>query len=272
MLSNELLAKLKAKGYTDEELKSPVFQDPRFTSTLDESFSALEQERDTFKGQAETWDTWYTEKGLPTVESALKRAQDEAAARAAAEARLKVAQEQGLIKVAQDAGEPSVPVASSEAFDPKKYKLVTQEDIAVYANQEGDAIMLAADVAAEYQELFGKSLYSYMSPDGKSRGMQALRREAVAHKQRLDEYVAQKFNYQAKRQELSSAEASRREAEIRADERAKAIAEVANPMMRTPSPSTRPFSLPKTGEGKMPWDQGDRSGERVQKALSHVLQ
>ena len=94
-------------------------------------------------------------------------------------------------------------------------------------------------LSAEYSHLTGgKSLYEYVSQDGKSRGMTALREEALRTKQPLDQYVATKFNFNSLRQQASDAAQKVHDDKIREDERAAMAAKYGNPMLRTPMPFT----------------------------------
>lgn len=268
---------LMASGYsaTDLEALKPLLADAKFRGALETDYDALETERDKYKGEAEGWSGWYKDTGLPTVEKALKDAQDARATAASHEARLRTLQEQGLIKMAELEGEPTKKEPAKEApvFDPKAHNLVTLDDVTRFADAEGDAIATAQDLAAEYSELFpGKSLFGYQGSNGE-RGFRALRREAIAAKVPIRDFVAGKFKFQEKRTEIEKAALDAREAEIRKDERSKAIAEIANPNARPPSMSKFPLLPRPATDGKQPWDnQEERAAARLNKALVHVLQ
>ncbi len=266
---------LMAKGYSAADLEAlkPLLADSKFRGALEDEFGVIEGERDKFKGEAEGWASWYKDKGLPTVEKALQDTQDANARAAAHEARLRTLQEQGLIKVAEGEGEPTPKKEPESVFDPKAHNLVTHEDVAKFADAEGEAIATAQDLAAEYAELFpGKSLFGYQNDNGE-RGLRALRHEALTAKANIRDYVAGKFKFKERRAEIDQAAAAAREADIRKDERAKAIAEIANPNARPPS-SSRFTLLPRpAADGKQPWDNPEeRTQARVNKALTHVLQ
>src|SRR5512147_1159774 len=205
-MARKLEEVLRAKGYSDTDLEAlkPMLTDAKFRSTLEDSLGEVESERDKFKGEAEGWSSWYKDTGLPTVEKALKDAQDARATAAAHEARLKTLQEQGLIKIAEETGEKVTPKPpEAPVFDPKAHNLVTMDDVTKFADAEGEAIASAQDLAAEYHELFGKSLFSYQGADG-SRGFRALRKEALAAKQPISQYVAGKFKFDERRQEIAA--------------------------------------------------------------------
>jgi hypothetical protein len=267
---------LKTKGYSDDDLKGmeTLLKDPKFRTALEGSFSELESERDKLKGDNEVWARWHQETAQPMLDAAFQREQKAREEAATAAARLQTLQDQGLLKQAEQQDKPPDPKPEpSGAFDPKAYKLVTQDDVARFAEAEGQAIAMAADLAAQFQELHGKSLYSYQSPDG-GRGLSALRREAVAARKPLDAYVAEKFNFAAKRAELDAAEKARYEDGIRKDERAKAIAEFANPSARAPQDSRMTLVPRVDKEGKQPWEkpEGSVAQVRVAKAVQHILQ
>jgi len=267
---------LKAKGYSDADLVAlkPMLEDAKFRGAVEDFVGSVEARVGEASAKADSWEKWYNDTGLPTVDQALQKAQDEAARAASAEARLKVLQEQGLIRVAEGQGEEPKP----EVFDPAKHNLMTMDHAARLIDAEGEAIARVQDLTAEYSELFpGKSLRSYVGqPDSNGmtpRGMVALRREALAQKKDLFSYVAEKFKFGERRAEIAAAAAAEREAAIRKDERAKAIAEIGNPALRPPSASSNPF-LPagKDAAGKMPWENAEeRSAARLSKALTHVL-
>ncbi len=265
---------LKAKGYSEADLESlkPMLSDAKFRSALQDSLAEADAETERFKTEATSWSEWYQNTAIPTVDKALKDAQDARAEAAANNARLKTLQEQGLLKVAEGEGEPTPKPSEPAPFDPKAHNLVTLDDVTKFADAEGDAIAMAQDIAAEYAELYsGKSLFGYQGQNGQ-RGFRALRREALAAKQPLDSYVANKFNFAGRRAEMEKAALDAREAEIRKEERAKTIAEIGNPAARPPSASGFPL-LPRPMEGKQPWDSSEeRAQARVNKALTHVLQ
>lgn len=271
-MARKLEEVLRAKGYSDTDLEAlkTLLADSRFRESLEGELGAVETERDTFKGEAakfrgesESWAGWYKDTGLPTVEKALKDAQDARAQAASHEARLKILQEQGLIKLAGGDADPNPnPKPDPAQFDPKAHNLVTLDDVHKFADAEGDAIAMASDLAAEHQSLFGKPLT----------GLRELRREALASKRPIYDYVTEKLKFATKRQEISDAALAAREAEIRKDERSKAIAEIANPNARPPADSRFTLLPRPTADGKQPWDNfDDRMGARVNKALQHIL-
>jgi hypothetical protein len=262
---------LKARGYTDADLEAakPLLGDAKFRGALEGSIDELDTKLTKAESDNVAWSDWHQKTALPTLDKALKGEQDARSSLAGAQARLKTLQEQGLIKVAEGEGDEVDPAkkaaaAAGEPFDPKKHNLVTRDDVAAFADQEGDAIAMAQDLSAEYQELYGKPL----------RNFRELRKEAIAAKVPVQQYIANKFKFQEKHAEIDAADRKKYEEGIRADERSKTIAEVANPMARPPSSSRHPFTARPAGveAGKQPWENPEgRTQERVNKALKTVL-
>jgi hypothetical protein len=268
---------LKSKGYTQDEmdLMKPMLENAAFRAKLESTFDGYEGDVSKYKTESEGWATWYENKAMPTLDKHLKDAADATARADAAEGRLKFFRDRGL---AQLAGEPP-PEEKKElveaAFDPRKHKLVTEDDIGRLADLEGEAIATASDLSIEFQELFGKSLLSYTGQDG-SRGMRALRKEAVAARKNLYDHVSEKFGFNARRAEIAAENAKKHDDGIRADERAKLIAEFGQPGAGAPRPSNSPFSTQRTEArgGKQPWElnENELTANRVQKAYEKTLQ
>jgi hypothetical protein len=270
---------LKASGYTDADLEAlkPTLSDPKFRTALETQFGVVESRASKAEQEASGWADWYEKTAKPTVDDALRREQEASAKAAAATARLKTLQEQGLIKLAEEAGEPVEHKPTQDVFDPKKYKLVTEDDVAKFGNQYGQAITMVQDVAAEYSDLFpGKSLFSYQTTDSEGRtirGVTALRQEAIAANKRLDQYIADKFKFSEARTVREAEAKSKAEQAIRDDQRAKDIAELANPMARPPQNSQFTMLPKPRGDAKQPWESDvDPSIARVQRVLTKVLQ
>ena len=261
---------LRAKGYSDTDLEAlkTLLADSKFRGALEDDLAALESDRDKFKGEAESWSTWYQDTGLPAVDKALKDAQDANARAAGHEARIKTLQEQGLIRQANTEDDLAARAKAAadkppEKFDPKQHNLVTMEDAHRFLDAEGDAIALASDLAAEHQALFGKPLT----------GLRELRKEAITAKRPIYDYVAEKLKFGERRGEIAAKAAADKEAEIRKDERTKTIAEVTNPNARPPSDSRFTLIPGSKADGKQPWENAEeRSHARVSKALASILQ
>jgi hypothetical protein len=268
---------LKADGYTDADLASlePMLKDQRFRGTLEKQYGALQQDLKAFEEENKRWAEWHQRDGKPTLEKQLKDIADLRAERASLAERLKLAEEGGFAPKRDNVEPEPKPQGGNVEFDPKKYNLVTQEDVGSFAKLQGDAIAMANDIAGEYQHLTkGGSLYDYETVvDGRTlRGMTALRHEAMQKQQRLDQYVAEKFDFANKRKALDDEKRKAQEDAIRADERAKLMGQYGDPNARSLMPSREPFiprERQKEGKPVMPWDvpAQDRRRERISRAM-----
>lgn len=250
---------LKKKGYTDADMKAmePMLTDQRLRTTLEEEYGAVSSEAAAARAEAEKWAKWHKDDAVPTIDMYLKEKNDAIARAAAAEARLTEAEKAGFAPAGS--APPKQDPAPGDAFDPKKHKLVTEDDLKAgyhrFADLEGEAIALASDLGDMYRKYHpGQSLADYQGQDGKT-GMRALRAEAIAAKKPVDLYVAEKFNFSGKRAEADAARQKAAEDAVRADERSKIMAEFGNPSMRQASPSSQPFIPPKAKDGGQPWQQ-----------------
>lgn len=272
---------LKSKGYSDADIEAmaPMLADQRFRTSLETHFGDLERELDVWKAKDQVWDDWREKTANPAIA---------AAERTAAEARLEAARFKEEAKIARDYGlvpkddkppaDPSVSDPSKGTpFNPKDHKLVTEDDLhsayARFATAEGEAIVRAQDLADEYRYLSGgKSLYEYVGKDGK-RGLTALREEALEKKQRVEDYVATKFDFAGLRNAASKKIQDEHDEKIRAEERAKMATQYGNPMLRTPMPSNQPFIPPKHEGGKQPWEipAQERRNQRLERALKNQM-
>ncbi|HKS72072.1 MAG TPA: hypothetical protein VJQ82_02675 [Terriglobales bacterium] len=267
---------LKAQGWTDEDLaaQATVLNDPKLRAGLETAYSGMETTLESFKTENASWAKW-KEDTTPLMELLEKDRTDARAEAASLRERLKLAEENGFAPRRDDPA-PAAVNPQPSAFDPKAHKLVTEDQLrdgyAKFADMEGDAIAMANDLALEYHELTGKSLLEYSATDSEGRtlrGMRALRREALAAKQPLDKFVAQKFDFAGKRAAQESVRQKAAEDAIRADERSKVAAQYGDPNVRPLMPSANPF-LPKPpagsdGKPQMPWDRPaqERRSERL---------
>ncbi len=266
---------LKSQGYSEEDIKAlgPLLTDAKFRGAVEKVAGTAEE----YQSKAEkaekdlgAWATWHQQEALPKIEDAFRKEQEARSEAASMREKLKTLQDQGLITLAQQAGEPSVaqpsqPQSSIPAgFDPKAHKLVTEDDVLRFADMEGDAIASAQDIAAQHYELFGTRLPSFRD----------MRKGAVAAKKPIDQYWEETFKVKERRAELDQKRAAEAEAKVRADERSKVISELANPMTRPPSNSRAPFSrrAPDGSTSAQPWQNpNERSAARVEKALKTAL-
>lgn len=270
---------LKAQGFTDEEIaaNSALLNDPKVRGALETSYQKLEADLGSFKTENENWKNWHEEHGKPTLALYETERNDARAENAGLKERLRLAEEGGFAPTSSHKDPPKDPAKDPvKAFDPKDYKLVTQDDVARFADLEGQAIAMATNLAEEYRILTGgKSIYdySYATSDGRNlRGMVALRHEAIQAKQPMDKFVESKFDFAGKRQSIADAQKKAAEDAIRAEERAKMAKEYGDPNLRPLVPSREPF-IPRNAEGKVthPWE-GDkttaqRRAERLERAM-----
>jgi hypothetical protein len=269
---------LKAEGWTDVDLaaQSALLNDPKFRGALEKQYGALETQVNSYKTENAAWAEWHEKHGKPTIELYEKEAVDAKALAASLETRLKEAEKNGFAPRREDSNpnpNPAPVAAQPEPFDPKKHKLVTEDDVAKFADAEGRAIAMASDLSAEYSHLTGgQSLFDYSTEiDGRTlRGMTALRQEAIAAKQPLDQYVAGKFDFAGKRKAISDAQRQKAEDAIRADERSKIIGQYGDPNTRPLMASKEPFMPRPAGDKAVqPWDvpAQDRRAGRLERAM-----
>lgn len=276
---------LKKAGYTDADIEAnkALLSDPRFRGALEQSYGALESDLGKYKQENEGWAKWHDEHAKPTLELYEREKADALAENASLAARLKLAEEAGYApkrtEPAQPGQQPPPAAAQPKPFDPKEHKLVTQDDVARFADMEGQAIAMANDLYEEYRQLTGKSLLDYrIEVDGRTlKGMQALRSEAVRAKVPLDQYVAQKFDFAGHRSRIAAEERKKQEDAIRADERQKVISQYGHPDQRPLMPSAQPFiprAPEKQGEApKQPWEVNaqERRTQRIERAMQTQL-
>lgn len=266
---------LKSKGWTDADFADPAMKPvlDRLRPVVEETYGNYErtrQEFDAYKRDAE--EVW-----TPAANARITAAEREAveARRRAADyqEQLKIAKDYGLLPPEDPASPPPKPKLDENGFDPKAHKLVTYDDIQTLANREGDVIAMSHDLQSEYRSLTGgKELFEYKGADGK-RGMQALLTEARRSGKNVDQYVAEKFNFNGLREQREKERQAAWEAKIRAETaeqtRAEMAAKYGNPMLRTPVPSAHPFMPEKPKGGTQPWEMTDaqKRNARIERAL-----
>jgi hypothetical protein len=275
-MPGKLEARLKAQGYSDADLETlrPMLSDERFRGTLE----ALAEERDTLADLNEQWKTKLDNEYNPAITRSQKEAED---------ARLEAARLREVVKIAKDYGyvtdentppPPPDPKTQHPNFDPTKF--VTHEDVGRFAEAEGQAIAMVADLNEEYRHLYGgKSLFDYaaQTQDGRTlRGMSALREEAKAARKPLNVYVAEKFKFSDKRTEMETARQKERDAQIEKEAVAKYVAEHGgNPNMTIPAASRQPFIPAKTKDTDLPWNRGtpdQNKNARIERAVKREAQ
>lgn len=256
---------LKAQGFTDAEItaNATALADPKLRAALEGGYAKLESTVESFKTENERWAKWHETDGKPVLDLYEKERNDARALAASLQERLKIAEEGGFVPTSTHK-EPVVPAVATATFDPKAHKLVTTDDIARYADLEGDAIAMMTDLNEEYRALTGKSLLEYTTTDAEGRvmkGARALRQEALKSGKRMDVYVADKFDFAGKRQAVADKQKAEAEAAIRADEKAKVMKEYGDPNLRPLMPSQNPFMPRAEGDAKQPWDTGKTASQ-----------
>jgi hypothetical protein len=270
---------LKAQGFTDEEIAAQSNVDPKIRQAVEASYGNIESTLNSYKMENERWAQWHETDGKPLLAMYEKERADALAEAASLKERLRLAEEQGYAPRREEAAPASQPaIDNSGQFDPKKYKLVTQDELTRMADLEGRAIAMAADINEEYRRLTkGKSLIDYSTTfqDGRTlTGMTALREEAAMARKPLDAYVSEKFNFSGLRNAIADEQRKAAEEAIRQDERSKVIQQYGDPNVRPMMPSRDPFiPRPAGQESRMPWDipHAERTRSRVERAVQTQL-
>lgn len=264
---------LKAQGFTDDEITAQANTDPKVKAAIEAAYGANEETLTKYKTENDAWAKYNQDDVIPTVGRLEREHAAAIAEKAGLEARLKLAEQNGYAPRREEAPVPKpgeVPTPQP-TFDTSKF--VNKDDIAKFADAEGAAIAMAADLNEEYRHLTGgKSLFEYTSQtqDGRTlRGMTALRHEALNNKQHLGEYVAKKFDFEGKRAVIAEDQRKKAEEAIRQDERTKVMGQYGDPNQRPLMPSNNPF-VPRPREaGKMPWEvpAQERARARITSAM-----
>lgn len=250
---------LKAQGFTDVEIaaNAALLQDPKLRGALETSYGKLEQDLTTFRTENEGWGKWHEEHGKPTLALYEKDRADAIAEAAGLRARLALAVEGGFVQpgTVPAAAAPVVAAqpATPAAFDPKAYKLLTQDDAAGFAIAQGRAMAKYQDISSEHFRLFGKPLENF----GGEEGLYEKFLKRPNKEQTIQGMWEAQYNVQAKRDEIAAAQKLAAENAIREDERSKLAAQYGNPNVREMMPSINPFMpQPAEGEFKQPWEGG----------------
>ena len=247
---------LLAAGYTEAQIADPamatLLNNTQFCKALEaESIAAetAEAERVRLEGDLNADTEWYKTQAAPAIKTATERAITAEGRAANAEARLKAAQEMGLIKIGEQEGTPPANPANSatSAIDPNTGKYLTQDQVdkmlADRMGLVGDAVTMAADIPAEHYELFGARLPG---------GVSGLRKEFQAAQQNnrfrgsLMDFWEQKYKVADKRAEVATL-AHQKELDAYAADKVKAretelISQYGNPMTRPLTTSRSPFT------------------------------
>lgn len=261
---------LKAQGFTDDEIAAQSSLDPKIKAAVEANFTATQQTLTKFQEENAAWAKYNEENVLPEVARLEKERNDLRLERASLSERLKLAEEGGFAPKREEPVVTKQPEQQQPAFDDKQY--VKQGDIARFADLEGAAIAMSGDLIEEYRYLTGgKSLIDYTANiDGRTvRGLTALRQEALAAKQPIADYVAKKFDFDAKRNAIAETQRKAAEDVIRADERSKVMGQYGDPNQRPLMPSMNPFTPRSREAGKMPWEipAQERKRDRIEHAM-----
>ncbi len=270
---------LKANGATAEEIALLDTAPARraFDKQMADAQAAIEaanaegtRKMEEYRG---TMNQWYEEKVVPDMTAANAAAVTaKADAERAKAAILAAAQrDEGLKQVAINMGwqvEGAAPIVTNNPanpnFDPTQY--FKRDEVVSAFEKEADAIALAQDIAIEHSRLF----------PGQTLSFRDLQRESKAAKQPLEQFWMNKYKVGEARAAQAAASKKADEDKIRAEERTKVESEMAsrygNPMTRPLTPSTSPFTkVIRPDDGKQPWERGDNSSNRVQRATEAVI-
>jgi hypothetical protein len=255
---------LKAKGFTDEDLKVLT---PTMRETLEQHYSALETERDTLRSVNDEWKTKLDTEYQPAITKAEK---------VAADARLEAAKLREQVAIAKDFGyltdentpqNPTNPNSpnpnpSPAPFDPKQYNLLTASDAAVFAQAQGKAMAVYVDIAAEHQRLFGKPVEDFSVIYDEF--LASLKRNPQATMRGTWE---SKYKVADRRAEITKQEQAAHDEAVQKEAVAKYISEHGgNPNLQMRTPSNQPFipAKPAATNG-LPWERGTPNQLKTQR-------
>ena len=257
---------LKSMGASEDEIK--VLVTPVTTKAFDKIQADLaEQERLRTIAQSDFQNIrdWYDTKALPSYEK-MQRETVEARADAARNAELvKAAQDAGLLELAnKNAPLPPNPNPGNPGFDPNKY--VSKDEISGFVDSAGKGLAQMQNDVLEFMQLF----------PGQRLDVAALREEAIASKKDFHTMYMQKFNVEGARKAADdaakAADIARWKAEGAKEKETELVSRFANPETRPMTTSNSPFAArPATGRDKQPWESGDKSAERVERATRRVI-
>lgn len=262
---------LRSIGASEEEIKILV------TPTAERAYTQMQADLAKANTAVTGYQNWFEKEATP----AFKKLQTELVVAKADEARARgaliAARDKGLIDLTKDLGyevDPEKVAAATAAaaaaargatFDPDKY--IDRDTFMKVLTGEGDAIAAAQDIAYEHTKLF---------PD-KPLNFRKLRSEAVAKGISVEQHWMDTFGVTQARETQATAAREAHDKAMR-EEGAKVAREefasrYGNPDTRPLVPSVSPFApRPTTGREKQPWEAGDRSIDRVQRATRHVIE
>jgi hypothetical protein len=264
---------LKSQGATDEDIKlldTPVAR--KAYDTLQAQVAEEARLRGIAQQDFQNIRDWYDTKALPSYEAKqqeLIKANAEAARLAAI---VKSAQEQGLLELAATADANkggngngnNNPNPGNPGFDPNKY--VSKDEITGFVNSAGSGLAQMQDDVLEHMQLFPNQRLN----------VTALREKAVKAGKDFHTMWMQEYNVEAARkaadEAAKNAEIAKWKAEGAKEKETEIVSRMGNPDTRPLSPSSSPFAMrPASGRDKQPWELGDKSGERVERATRKIL-
>ena len=257
---------LKSKGADDATIAA---MDTPLAREVFDAMQAKAAEADTLRTNMKSYETKVGEYYETTKQQAEKRDKELMLARAEA-ARSRAAilslQEQGLVDVAKDLGfDPKEP----PKVEPAAPKYVTEADIMPAINNAGEGLAAVMDAMVEHNRLF---------PD-KPFNARAIRQESVAAGKSFYDYWETKFNVRDARAAYEAKQKTDYESRLREEgakaEREKLASMYANPNTRPAVPSSSPFVVKKSADGKVeqPWAKSEdqRSDDRVRRATENLI-
>jgi hypothetical protein len=259
---------LKSMGATPEELK--VLVTPVSTKAFEKvqaDMAEAERQKAIAQTDFQNIRDWYDTKALPSYEKMQRETVEARGERAKALELLKAAQDAGLAELADkmdDKKNAPNPNPTHPDFDPNKY--VSKDEISGFVNSAGSGLAQMQDDVLEHMQLFPTQRLN----------VTALREKAVKAGKDFHTMWMQEYNVEAARKAADDAakEAERKKwmAEGAAAKETELVSKFANPETRPMTPSNSPFAArPATGRDKMPWESGDKSAERVERATRKVI-
>jgi hypothetical protein len=255
---------LKSDGWSDADLaaSATLLQDQRFRASMEKQYGAVAAERDFLTDWRETTANPH----IAAVEAREVAARTEAARLAE------------LVKIAKEYGVPGVenPVAAAQSRNPATGEYVDRAYLDNYGRDfamgQRKAMAQYVDISNEHQRLFGHPVESFESLLSDIDNLPAHERGRLG----LKDVWARKYNVEGKRAEIRAAEQAAHDKKIRdeavRETEMKYVQQRANPLLRTPAPSTQPFIPTRMGEGNkpvQPWEEpkGVMKERRIGSAL-----
>lgn len=259
---------LKSDGWSDADLaaSATLLQDQRFRASMEKQYGAVAAERDFLTDWRETTANPH----IAAVEAREVAARTEAARLAE------------LVKIAKEYGVPGVenpvapPAAAAQSRNPATGEYVDRAYLDNYGRDfamgQRKAMAQYVDISNEHQRLFGHPVESFESLLSDIDNLPAHERGRLG----LKDVWARKYNVEGKRAEIRAAEQAAHDKKIRdeavRETEMKYVQQRANPLLRTPAPSTQPFIPTRMGEGNkpvQPWEEpkGVMKERRIGSAL-----